>query len=44
MENGAQINTELTNAANEAKQDRGELQKIYNLVARHYQDTLTRIA
>ena len=41
MENGAQINTELTNAANEAKQDRGELQKIYNLVARHYQDTLT---
>ena len=40
MENGAQINTELTNAADEAKQDRGELQKIYNLVARHYQDTL----
>jgi hypothetical protein len=40
MENGAQINTELANAANEAKQDRGELQKIYNLVARHYQDTL----
>ena len=41
MENGAQINTELANAANEAKEDRGELQKVYNLVARHYQDTLT---
>ena len=41
MENGAQINTELANVANEARADRAQLQPIYNLVARHYQDSLT---
>jgi hypothetical protein len=40
MEHGAEINTAFGEAANEARSDRPKLQSVYNMIAKHYKDTL----
>lgn len=42
MEHGAETNTAFAEAANEAKADRTNLQPVYNMMAKHYKDTLSR--
>ena len=40
MEHGAEINTAFKEAANQAATNREELQSVYNMIAKHYGDTL----